>query len=75
MANINVDQIKQAFDSFENDHFTQSKETIQKEIRKAVHSHLEDKLGLKNEIEPEKEKDVEIENDDDVEDSNNGDDE
>lgn len=52
---MDKDKIKQALDSFENDNYTDSRDILSKEIRKAKNDFLKDKLGLKNEIDGEEE--------------------
>ena len=49
---IDIEQIKKALDHFENDEFVDSKEVLQKEIRKAKNDFLKNKLDLKNDVEP-----------------------
>ena len=52
---IDMEKIKQALDHFENDEYVDSKEVLQKEIRKAKNDFLKNKLELKNDIEPQQE--------------------
>jgi len=52
---IDKEKIKKALDDFENDEYVSSKETLKDEIRKAKNDFIKDKLGLKNDIEPEEE--------------------
>ena len=52
---IDSKEIKKAIDSFENDDFVGSKETLSQEIRKAKNEFLKDKLDLKDDIESKKE--------------------
>ena len=49
---VDAKEIKKAIDSFENDEFVDSKETLSQEIRTAKNDFLKDKLGLKGDIEP-----------------------
>ena len=58
---IDMEKIKQALDHFENDEYVDSKEVLQKEIRKAKNVFLKNKLDLKNDIEPQEEEEPEIE--------------
>lgn len=53
MCPIDKDTIKRALDDFEDDKFTDAKEKITGEIKKARDEYLKDKLGLKGE-EPKK---------------------
>ena len=53
---IDIEKIKKALDHFENDEFVDSKEVLQKEIRKAKNDFLRNKLDLKQDIEPQEEK-------------------
>jgi hypothetical protein len=48
---IDTDQIKKALDHFENDEFVDSKEVLQREIRKAKNDFLKNKLDLKADVE------------------------
>lgn len=43
---MNKDVIKKAFDEFEDDKFTDSKEKLKGEIRQGVNDYLKTKLGL-----------------------------
>ena len=61
---IDLEQIKKALDHFENDEFVDSKEVLQKEIKKAKNDFLKNKLELKNDVEPQ---DKEVEVDDEIE--------
>ncbi len=56
---IDIEQIKKALDHFENDEFVDSKEVLQKEIRKAKNDFLKNKLDLKNDVEPQEKIDQE----------------
>jgi len=58
---IDMEKIKKALDHFENDEFVDSKEVLQKEIKKAKNDFLKNKLDLKNDVEPQEET-PEIEN-------------
>lgn len=58
---IDMEQIKKALDHFENDEFVDSKEVLQKEIKKAKNDFLKNKLELKNDIEPQEEPEIEEE--------------
>ena len=53
---IDTEKIKKALDHFENDEFVASKEILQGEIRKAKNDFLKNKLDLKTDVEPQKEK-------------------
>jgi len=53
-----IEKVKQAFNDFEDDKFTNSSDTLKQEIRKDMNTFLKDKLGLKNdplEVETEEE--------------------
>ena len=52
---IDKESVKKALDSFENDKFCDAKDILSGEIRKARDTFLKDKLGLKNDINPEPE--------------------
>ena len=58
---IDMEKIKQALDHFENDEYVDSKEVLQKEIRKAKNDFLKNKLELKSDIEPQEKKEIEDE--------------
>jgi len=47
---INKEDIKKALDDFESDDFVESKDKLQKEIRKSVNTYLKDKLDLKQDV-------------------------
>ena len=42
------EKIRQAFDAFEKEKYTDSEDIIRGEIKQAVNDHLKDELGLKN---------------------------
>jgi hypothetical protein len=44
---LNKEEIKKALDHFEDDKFTDAKEILQSEIKKAKDEYFNDKLGLK----------------------------
>lgn len=56
-------KVRKALDHFENDEFVDAKEILSKEIKGAVNTHVKDKTGLKNDIDPapaEKEDDLDL---------------
>jgi hypothetical protein len=61
---IDKEEIKKALDSFEEDDFVTSKETLKDEIRKVKNAYIKDKLGLKNDVEPAPEEETEETEDD-----------
>jgi len=52
---MNKEEVRKAFDSFENDDFVGSREILKKEIGNTVNTYLKDKLGLKGNTEEDKE--------------------
>jgi hypothetical protein len=44
----NVDKIKQAFNDFEDEKYTNSSDILRKEIKQDINNFLKDKLQLKN---------------------------
>jgi len=47
---VDKEKIKAALDSFENDDFINSKETIASEIRNHMNDYFKTKLNLKNDV-------------------------
>lgn len=47
---IDTENIKKAFNDFENDNFVDADETIRTELKGALKDHLKTKLDLKNEV-------------------------
>ena len=52
---VDQEKIKKALTDFEEDNYMDAKDAIGGEIRKARDTFLKDKLGLKNDINPEPE--------------------
>ena len=55
MAKIDIDNIKKAFDEFEEENFVDSEETIRGEVHTALMDHIKTKLNLKKDLETKKE--------------------
>jgi hypothetical protein len=53
---MDKEKIKKALDHFENDQFVDAKDIISQEIKDHRDKFVQDKLGLKNEINPKPEK-------------------
>lgn len=60
------EEIRKAIDSFEDDNYVDSEETLSKELKKAKNDYLKKTLDLENDVE-------DIETDDDSDDSDNDD--
>jgi len=59
------DQIKKALDDFEDDKFSDAKDTLKGEISNTRNKYVQDEVGLKSEIEPENNSNDDDSNDDD----------
>jgi hypothetical protein len=73
---INKDEIKKALDAFEDEKYTDAKEILQKEFKKAKNEFVKDKLELKDDIESEdddSDTDDDSDKDEDVDDTDDED--
>ena len=49
---MDQEKIKKALDHFENDEFVDAKEVLSQEIKGSVETHLKDKIGLQQDLNP-----------------------
>lgn len=66
---MDKEQVKKAFDDFEDENYYDAEDTLKKQIKQAKNDHLKSKLGLENDVE-----DIETDDSDDNNDDPNNDD-